>query len=83
MPTSTPSAAKSGRGKNGNSSRRPGDETASSTTYAAAERAAPTVEQIAQRAYEIYERQGRQEGHDLENWLAAEAELLGSNRTRS
>jgi hypothetical protein len=82
MPTSTPSAAKTGRGKNGNPSRRPSEEP-NSGTYSGAERAAPTADQIAQRAYEIYEREGRQEGHDLENWLAAEAELLGSNRTRS
>ena len=79
MPTSTPSAAKTGRGKNGNPSRRPSDE-ATSATYSGAESAAPTPEQIAQRAYEIYEREGRQEGHDLENWLKAEAELGGSRR---
>jgi hypothetical protein len=34
-----------------------------------------SYEQIAQRAYEIYERDGRQEGRELENWLQAEAEL--------
>ena len=31
--------------------------------------------QIAERAYELYERQGRREGHDLQNWLQAEREL--------
>jgi hypothetical protein len=35
----------------------------------------PSAEQIAQRAYEIYEREGRQPGRELENWLRAEAEL--------
>jgi hypothetical protein len=35
----------------------------------------PTDEQIAARAYEIYEREGRQPGRELENWLRAEAEL--------
>ena len=34
-----------------------------------------TYEQIAARAYEIYEREGRQPGRELENWLRAEAEL--------
>jgi hypothetical protein len=80
MPTSIPSAAKAGRGKNGNPNRRPSEEPTTGTYSAAA---APTAEQIAQRAYEIYEREGRQEGHDLENWLKAEAELSGAHRTRS
>jgi H+-transporting ATPase len=31
--------------------------------------------QIAKRAYEIYERQGRHEGQDFKNWLQAEAEI--------
>jgi hypothetical protein len=79
MPTSTPSAAKTGRGKNGNPGRRPSDEP-TSATYSSGEHGAPTPEQIAQRAYEIYEREGRQEGHDLENWLKAEAELGSSHR---
>jgi len=42
--------------------------------------AGPTQEEIAARAYEIYEREGRQPGHDLENWLRAEAELTGGTR---
>ncbi len=33
-------------------------------------------EQIARRAYDIFERDGRTIGHDLENWFEAEAELL-------
>jgi len=32
-------------------------------------------EQIRCRAYEIYEQRNRTEGHDLEDWLQAEAEL--------
>ena len=31
---------------------------------------------IATRAYKIYETRGRQDGHDLEDWFRAEAELL-------
>ena len=32
-------------------------------------------ELIRRRAYEIYEQRGRVEGHDLEDWLLAEADL--------
>jgi hypothetical protein len=32
-------------------------------------------EQIRIRAFEIYEQRGREEGHDLDDWLQAEAEL--------
>jgi len=35
----------------------------------------PTREEIAIRAYEIYEAAGRIEGHDGEHWLEAEQEL--------
>lgn len=35
----------------------------------------PTKKQIAVRAYEIYVLEGRPEGHDMEHWLQAEAEL--------
>ncbi len=34
-------------------------------------------EQIRQRAYELYEQDGRQEGRDQEYWLRAEAEIRG------
>ena len=32
---------------------------------------------VAQRAYERYEERGREDGHDLEDWLSAEQELGG------
>jgi len=35
-------------------------------------------EQIRQRAYEIYEERGREDGHDADDWLRAEAEITGS-----
>lgn len=35
------------------------------------------VERIRQRAYELYEARGRVEGHDVEDWLQAEAEITG------
>jgi hypothetical protein len=36
---------------------------------------AVTNEQIAQRAFEIWDREGRPEGRDQEHWFRAEAEL--------
>jgi DUF2934 family protein len=38
-------------------------------------------ERIRRRAYDLYERRGRAEGHDLDDWLQAEAELGGKSRT--
>jgi hypothetical protein len=35
-------------------------------------------DQIAKRAYEIYVERGAEEGHALEDWLRAEAEVTGS-----
>ena len=32
-------------------------------------------ERIGQRAHELYEARGREDGHDLEDWLQAEAEI--------
>jgi hypothetical protein len=32
---------------------------------------------VAERAYELYEQRGRQEGRALEDWLNAESQLLG------
>ncbi len=53
-----------------------------------AQRTAPTVateeqtgltpeilERIRVRAHELFEQRGREEGHDLEDWLQAEAEV--------
>lgn len=39
----------------------------------------PTRDQIALRAYEIYQNRGRQDGRDVEDWLAAESELRSPN----
>lgn len=33
---------------------------------------------IAERAYELYEQRGREDGHALDDWLQAERELLGN-----
>jgi hypothetical protein len=40
----------------------------------AAKKAAPTHDEVAQRAYEIHQREG---GHHEDNWLRAERELKG------
>jgi len=44
----------------------------------AARRAEAHRGRVAQRAYELYEQRGRQEGRALEDWLNAERYLLGS-----
>ena len=37
----------------------------------------PTHDEIAQLAFSLYESRGRQDGHDIEDWLRAEHELVG------
>jgi len=41
---------------------------------------AARAEQIRLRAYQLYEARGREDGRDLDDWLQAEAEILGSQR---
>jgi hypothetical protein len=42
----------------------------------------PELEQrIRLRAYEIFEQRGRQDGHDWDDWLQAEAELTQQTKT--
>jgi hypothetical protein len=36
----------------------------------------PTHDEIALLAYSLYESRGRQEGHQMEDWLRAEQELV-------
>lgn len=45
---------------------------------------APSIsnEEIALRAYEIYEREGRSDGHDMDHWLQAESELRTEHQGR-
>jgi hypothetical protein len=41
-------------------------------------------EEIRRRAYELYEERGREHGHDLDDWVRAEAEVTGTVvRTRA
>ena len=35
-------------------------------------------EEICRRAYELYESRGREDGHDLDDWFHAEAEVTGT-----
>jgi hypothetical protein len=44
---------------------------------ASAERKPPSHEEIARRAHEIAEARGGEPGHELEDWLQAEKELVG------
>lgn len=44
-------------------------------TRAAAPQNEPVEEQVRRRAYELYEARGREDGHDLEDWQQAEAEV--------
>jgi hypothetical protein len=39
----------------------------------------PTFEDIAKRSYEIYLSRGAEPGHEVEDWLSAEAELSGKS----
>ena len=38
----------------------------------------PIKQQIHQRAYELYEQRGRDDGRDLDDWLQAECEIKGT-----
>jgi hypothetical protein len=40
------------------------------------DRLAPTHDEIARLAFSLYESRGRQNGHDIEDWLRAEQELV-------
>ena len=44
-----------------------------------AERSGQTRERIAQRAYELYQAGGYEQGRELEHWLAAEREVMGED----
>ena len=35
-------------------------------------------EEIRRRAYELYESRGREDGHDVDDWLRAETETTGT-----
>jgi len=39
------------------------------------------AEQIRFRAYKLYQERGREDRHDVEDWLRAEAEITGRTET--
>jgi hypothetical protein len=43
----------------------------------------PTHDEIARRAYTLFEQSGCIPGHDLENWLAAEAQLNNGHKSEA
>ena len=49
--------------------------TPASTTNQTRESSSESQEQIRRRAYELYEQRGRDDGHELDDWLQAEAEV--------
>jgi hypothetical protein len=59
------------------------DETEKKPSTLAPKSDEPTVlisieQQIRQHAYELYERRGRTDGHELDDWLQAECEIKGT-----
>ena len=38
-------------------------------------------ERIRRRAYDLYEQRGRLDGHDVDDWLQAEAEMSQTSKT--
>jgi len=40
-----------------------------------------SAEAVSQRAYSLFKARSNEHGHDLEDWLVAEAELLKGNNT--
>lgn len=63
----------------------PGERPQSPQPIFEPEQAKPEVgnEEIAQRAYAIYEQRGRLPGAELDDWLQAERDLLNENKTRT
>ncbi len=49
--------------------------TASTTAQPTTKSTSEVQEKIRRRAYELYEERGRDDGHDLEDWLQAESEV--------
>jgi hypothetical protein len=47
----------------------------SRTTHQITKSTRELQEQIRRRAYELYEQRGRDDGHELDDWLQAESEV--------
>ena len=44
------------------------------------DRERPSLDEVARLAYHFYEAQGRRDGHDVDDWLSAEQELVSHYR---
>jgi hypothetical protein len=67
-------------------SRKPKLVTSSAKATAAPVERVPATnlkEAIRLRAYSIYEQRGREHGHDLDDWLIAEAQVVGKAYAQS
>ena len=53
---------------------------ATGKSFAAQAKSRPTIEEIAARSYQLYLARGGADGHDVEDWLAAEAQLSVESR---
>ena len=53
------------------------------TDRAGAGNALFSSDEIAERAYQIFEREGRMDGRDMEHWLQAEGELRAERENRT
>ena len=51
------------------------------TPRSAAQQTMSTDAEIARRAYDLYVARGREDGHDVEDWVQAERELNESRRS--
>jgi len=56
--------------------RAPAMTTTIRATNPATESTSDLQEQTRRRAYELYEQRGRAEGHEIDDWLQAESELI-------
>ena len=72
--SASPSAGNAAQMSNGNGSERKGD--------GAGGRDGLSSDEIAARAYEIYVREGRSDGRDMDHWLQAESELRTERQQR-
>ena len=54
------------------------DATKKSTVPTTTNAGSSLEEEIRRRAYQLYEERGRGDGHDLDDWLSAEAEISGT-----
>jgi hypothetical protein len=56
----------------------PKDRTQKPTANLGTESHSNLEEEIRHRAHELYEERGREDGHDMEDWLRAEEEITGT-----